>query len=116
MTWQIGQDILNRGIFTNNSQLQNTTDNQFRAVSDNWPVFSIAVDVGSVGSTPSNPVIWALGVVRNPSVQYIGSDATPKQRSAYYWSNFSTPVDVVSDYRHIRCHLADQSAGRFFPE
>lgn len=95
MTWQIGQDIINRGIFTNNSQLKNTSDTQFRAVSDNWPVFGIAVDVGSVGSAPSTPLVWAIGVVRNSSVQYSGSSAIPTQRSAYYWSNFSNAIDVV---------------------
>ncbi|KLO17752.1 DUF1793-domain-containing protein [Schizopora paradoxa] len=95
LTWRIGADVQDRGIFTNTSQLTNTTDPNFRPVSDSWPVFGIAVDVGSVGSTPSSPVIWGIGVVRNQSVQYLGSDATTKQRSAYYWANFTTAVDVA---------------------
>lgn len=95
LTWRIGADVNNRGIFTNTSQLTNTTDPNFRAVSVSWPVFGIAVDVGSVGSTPTSPVVWGLGVVRNNSVEYKGADATTKQRSSYYWSNFSTAVDVV---------------------
>lgn len=95
LTWQIGEDIVVRAQFANASSLQNTTDTTFRAVSDRWPVFGISVDVGTVGSTASTPVVWTLGVVRTQSVQYKGLSGLVEQRSAYYWSNFSSPTDVV---------------------
>jgi hypothetical protein len=61
-----------------------------------WPVFSFAIDLGSV--TPNNqqpdPVVWALGLVRNPLVNYvIPSGFQP--RTGYYWSSYQNINDVV---------------------
>ena len=99
LTWQNNADVVCRSTFANTSALQNTSDSTFRAVNERWPVFSIAVDVGSVGSAASDPVVWTLGVVRNPSIftiQYTGETSQAEYRSAYYWSNFSSAIDVVS--------------------
>lgn len=114
-TWQIGEDVNNREIFASTSRLQNVSDTLFRSVSQRWPVFGIAVDVGSVGKSCSAPVMWALGIVRNPSVKYLNAHATIELRSAYYWSSFSTAIDVVS--RLLSCTLLNlaRSLTRYRP-
>ena len=60
-----------------------------------WPVFGIAVDFGSVVNTTVSPV-WAIGIVRNPVVQYTGTNGQIQNRSSYYWSAYSTIQEVVS--------------------
>ena len=96
LTWQIGEDVVVRSLFSHDGVLQNSSDIPPRAVSNNWPVFALAADLGTVGSTVSDPVVWSLGIVRNQSINALG-----ESRSAYYWSNFSSPTDVVSRTTYI---------------
>ena len=99
-----------RGQFTNETTLDNTTDPVFHAVgksvidlrfvliSADWTspfdTLAIAVDLGDIQST-SEAIVWAVGVVRDPVVQFTGSTGQTEVRSAYYWSNYSTIHDVV---------------------
>lgn len=60
-----------------------------------WPVFGISVDLGTITST-SSPIVWGLGLIRDPCIQYETASGNIEQRSSYFWSNFSTDVEVVS--------------------
>jgi hypothetical protein len=61
-----------------------------------WPVFSFAIDLGSI--TPNNqqpdPVVWALGLVRNPLVNY-AIESGFQLRTGYYWASYQNIDDVV---------------------
>ena len=59
-----------------------------------FDVFATAVDLGNIQAT-SEPIVWAVGVVRDPVVQFTNSAGQMEARSAYYWSNYSTIHDVV---------------------
>ena len=59
-----------------------------------FDTLGIAVDVGDVQSQ-STPVVFALGVVRDPSIKYININVQEEDRSSYYWSQFSNIHDVV---------------------
>ena len=59
----------------------------------------IAVDVGTVeASSSSEPVIFAIGVVRDPVIKFVNSQTLQEEdRSAFCWSEFTNIHDVVSE-------------------
>ncbi len=59
-----------------------------------WDVWGISVDLGQVTSMTS-PVVWAIGVARDPSIQFTKLSGDVQLRSSYYRMNFSTPHDMV---------------------
>ncbi|KAG1815522.1 uncharacterized protein BJ212DRAFT_1481299 [Suillus subaureus] len=98
VTYQTGQDAVVRGQFINNGVLNNTEDTNFRAVSDNWPVFAFAHDLGTVSTTATVPVIYTVGHVRDPAIQYIVANDVYQPRSIYFWSAYSSVADLISDF------------------
>lgn len=52
MTYQNGADVTVRQNFLSNGVLPNTQDSNYRAISDDWPVFAFANALGNVGTTP----------------------------------------------------------------
>ncbi|KAG5724965.1 hypothetical protein E4T56_gene12457 [Termitomyces sp. T112] len=95
-TYQTGADVIVRAQFVNNGQLPNTQDTAFRAIENNWPVFGLAHDLGSVTGATS-PVIFSVGHVRDPAIQYVVPGGT-QNRSLYFWSQFSTVSALISSF------------------
>jgi hypothetical protein len=75
--------------------LANTQDTNFRAVSDDWPVFAFAKNLGTVSSTATAPVVFSVGHVRDPAIQYIVAGGVLQNRSVFFWSQFSTAAAAV---------------------
>ncbi|PSS35457.1 hypothetical protein PHLCEN_2v1612 [Hermanssonia centrifuga] len=97
LTYQTGQDEVVRAQFINSGKLLNTQDTQFRAVSDDWPVFALSHDLGTI-STATPPVVISIGHVRDPAVQYIIANGALQNRSLYFWSQFSSVQDAISSF------------------
>ncbi|KAH7098950.1 DUF1793-domain-containing protein [Auriculariales sp. MPI-PUGE-AT-0066] len=95
LTFQTGQDSTVRSNFISSGTLPNTQDTTFRAVNDRWPVFAYARDLGSVSSTASAPVVFAVGHIRDPGVQYITAGNVLQSRPLYFLSQLSTPAAVI---------------------
>lgn len=57
-------------------------------------MFSIAVDLGTISRTPSS-VVWSLGLVRDPTMQYAG-DVPDRRRRSYFWTRYPIIERVVS--------------------
>lgn len=95
VTWQNGQDIVVRAQFINNGRLPNTRDTNFRAISNNWPVFAVSHDLGNVGSAATTPVVTSIGHVRDPAIRYIIAGGATQLRSLYFMSQFSNTAAVV---------------------
>ena len=93
-TYQSGQDTVVRGQFANNGVLLNSQDTEFRAVSDRWPVFAFAEDLGFISQT-STPVVFSVGHIRDPAAEYIIANNQVQSRSSYFLSSHSTPADAV---------------------
>ncbi len=110
LTYQTGQDEVVRAQFINSGKLLNTKDTQFRAVSDDWPVFALSHDLGTI-SAATPPVVVSIGHIRDPAVQYIIANGALQNRSLYFWSQFSSVQDAVSKsghnsfiiYSHLNC-------------
>ncbi|EEB90538.1 hypothetical protein MPER_11240, partial [Moniliophthora perniciosa FA553] len=82
LTWQTGGHYALRSWWLVNGSLNNTKDSKFRDISDNFPVFAFSNDLGTI-TTTSQPVVWAIGFVRNPVV----TQTTPSgsQNLLPYW-------------------------------
>ncbi|KAF5366812.1 hypothetical protein D9758_006553 [Tetrapyrgos nigripes] len=96
-TFQTGADVTVRAQFIRNGVLPNTQDTNFRAISDNWPVFALAHNLGSVSGTATTPVVFAVGHVRDPAIQYITRNGN-QNRSLYFWSQFRTAADLITSF------------------
>ncbi|KAF8205102.1 DUF1793-domain-containing protein [Pholiota molesta] len=96
-TYQTGADVVVRAQFINNGQLGNTQDTNFRAISNNWPVFGLSHDLGTIESATA-PVVFSVGHVRDPALQYIVANGAMQMRSLYFWSQFSCTSAVISSF------------------
>ncbi|KAL1661466.1 hypothetical protein GGF50DRAFT_117933 [Schizophyllum commune] len=94
-TYQTGSDVAVRAQFINNGVLANTEDTNFRAISDNWPVFGLAHDLGSVFD---DSVLFTIGHVRDPAIQYATAGNVLQDRSLYAWSAFGSVDDMISSF------------------
>jgi hypothetical protein len=105
LTWQSGQDIVVRGQFAGHGTLTNGNDTNYRAISDNWPVFAFSADLGQVGR-PASMVPLSIGLVRTPDVSYLGTSLQP------WWSReFSSWQDMLGFF-HADLPAARRRADR----
>ncbi|OSX60304.1 hypothetical protein POSPLADRAFT_1148035 [Postia placenta MAD-698-R-SB12] len=97
VTYQTGQDIVVRAQFINHSTLSNTQDTNFRSISDDWPVFALAHDLGTI-SGPSDTVVYSVGHARDPAIEYLIANDALQNRSSYFWSQYSTATDAITTF------------------
>ncbi|KAG8714064.1 hypothetical protein FRC08_012425 [Ceratobasidium sp. 394] len=106
LTYATGEDTVLRGAFITNGALANTQDTQFRAINDRWPVFAFARDIGSTADSSASPVVFAVGHVRDPLVQYIVAGNKLQERHPFWMSKYATGSEAISaflssaEYRH----------------
>jgi hypothetical protein len=79
--------------------LDNQTDTNFRPISPNITVWGIARDLGTIQET-HDPVIWGVGFVTDPAINYTDISGASQQRSLFYKTQFSDDTSLVS----IRIH------------
>ncbi|KAJ7129315.1 DUF1793-domain-containing protein [Mycena epipterygia] len=96
-TYQTGADVTVRAQFINKGVLANTLDTGFRAINNNWPVFAFAHEIGAV-TTASPAVVFSIGHIRDPAIQYIVAGGATQSRSLYFLSQFSTAASVISSF------------------
>ena len=67
-----------------------------RASYSPFDALGISVDVGSIEpGAEIDPVVYTIGVVRDPVIRYTNNINQIEDRSAYYWANFSLADDIV---------------------
>lgn len=59
-----------------------------------FDTFAIALDLGTIQNT-TEPIVWAVGVVRDPAIQFTNANGQIEERRAYYWTAYSNIRDVV---------------------
>ncbi|KAH0587710.1 hypothetical protein H2248_006474 [Termitomyces sp. 'cryptogamus'] len=97
-TYQTGGDAVVRTQFVNHGQLTNSQETNFRAINASWPVLGLAHDLGSVIG-PTSPVVFSVGYIRDPAIQYVvGKGTNWQNRSLYFWSQFSTVSALISSF------------------
>ncbi|KAJ7154108.1 DUF1793-domain-containing protein [Mycena filopes] len=96
-TYQTGGDAAVRAQFINNGKLANTLDTGFRAINNNWPVFGLAHDLGAI-TTLTTPVVFSVGHIRDPALEYIVAGGETQSRNLYFLSEFSNTADVIEAF------------------
>ncbi|KAL5533549.1 hypothetical protein ACEPAG_9 [Sanghuangporus baumii] len=107
VSWQVGPADDIRGFFANGTGLNNQAQQGTNPVDNPFNTLGIAVDIGSVSST-SEPVAYALGVVRDPAIRYTNDLVQIEERSSYYWSQFTNIHDVIAE---VLNHFGDALSG-----
>ncbi len=96
VTYQIASDDDSRGNFTHNGFLNNLQDPAIRPVSNNFAVFALSRDLGTIKATLA-PVVWAVGYTTDPAINYTDlSGAPPTSRSLYYRTQYSNDENLAS--------------------
>lgn len=99
MTYQSGQDAVVRGQFQGQGSLANTQDTNYRAISDDWPVFAFANDLGTV--TGSASTLYTIGLCQEEAIQFDGASgivSVPSLWTAYYGSDTDALDFFYGDY------------------
>lgn len=95
VTYATGQDTVVRAKFIQTGQLDNSRDTNFRAINNNWPVFALAKDWGSVVESGSNPAVFVVGHARDPVIKYVLANGQFENRRPYWASKFSSAQAVL---------------------
>lgn len=78
----------------------------------NYPVFALAKNLGEIQSL-SDPVVFALGHVRDPVIQVkTPQGENPENRYLYYKVKYNNTGDGVSVSRYLVRSYADKIAAR----
>lgn len=97
-THQSGADNAVRSQFSTNGKLTNEGDTNFRAIHQDWPVFGLSSDLGSVGSSPVS-TLFSLGLTQDEAAQYEGAAAYGPVPSLWK-SYFETELEALSFFHH----------------
>ncbi|CCM02776.1 uncharacterized protein FIBRA_04884 [Fibroporia radiculosa] len=97
VSYQSGGWMSLRDEFEENGSLNMSRDPDFRPISDNWPTFALAIDLGDIQETAS-PVVFAIGYVRDPSIKYTTATGVTQLRSLYFRTQYSDVVDLIVDF------------------
>lgn len=94
LSHQSGQDVVVRDQFINNGVLANTEDTNYRASSDDLPVFGFAYDLGSVGSD-SVSSLFGISLNQDFPIQFEGASGNVTLPSLWT-SYFDSDLDAIS--------------------
>lgn len=89
-----------RGAFNDNGKLDNSKDNNFRAISDAWPVFGYAMDFGKVGSETKS-ILFTIGLCQDDAISFLGADGLtnlPSLWKSYYNDDLAALSFFYNDY------------------
>lgn len=83
--------------------MDNQVDPNIRNISDQYVVFGIARDLGSIQVTQA-PVVWAVGYTTDPVISYADlSGASPTNRRPYYTTQYDSKDENLASIDTISC-------------
>jgi hypothetical protein len=100
VTFKSGQDTVVRGQFASNGLLTDSQNLNYRAISDDWPVFGFTANLGSVGSNPVS-TLFTIGLCQDNAVQFNGTSGynpVPSLWSSYFSSEPEALSFFYKDY------------------
>jgi hypothetical protein len=89
ITHKIDAVFSSRAQFMINGTLDDLTDTNFGSISSNFTVLSIARDLGTIEVT-QDPVVWAVGYITDPAINYTDLSGASQQRSLFYKTQYSS--------------------------
>lgn len=100
VSFQSGEDTVVRGQFESNGVLADSQDTNYRAISDDWPVFGFTANLGSVGSRPVS-TLFTIGLCQEDAVQFNGTSGynpVPSLWTSYFDSDLEALSFFYKDY------------------
>nr|VWP00989.1 Uncharacterized protein [Ganoderma boninense] len=97
ISWEIDFNANTRNQFQLHGALTNVGSTTFSSISPVFPVFALAVDLGTIKAT-SAPVTWSVGYVRDPLITYTTATGATQQRRPYYATQYSNINDVIDTF------------------
>ncbi|KAH9055600.1 hypothetical protein EDB87DRAFT_1567201 [Lactarius vividus] len=97
VTYKIAEDSISREFFQLNGVLDNQTDPNFRPISPNFAVFAISRNLGTIRAT-QDPVVWAVGYVTDPAINYTDLSGATQQRSLFYKTQYPDDTSLIVDF------------------
>ncbi|KIL59835.1 hypothetical protein M378DRAFT_193746 [Amanita muscaria Koide BX008] len=94
-TYQTAADTVARAQFITSGYLSNSQDTNFRPINNNWPVFALARDLGQV-TVATQPVVFTIGHLRDPAIDYIIEGGQMQQRSVYSLSKYPNADSMIA--------------------
>ncbi|KAL3422238.1 glutaminase a [Phlyctema vagabunda] len=107
LTAQSGQDTVVRDAFANSGKLGNSSDTNYRAINDRYPVFGFALDLGNIGSADSVSTLFTIGLAQELAVQFAGEGSAgsltpiPSLWTSYFGSDLEALSFHYSDYADV---------------
>ncbi|KAF9527912.1 hypothetical protein CPB83DRAFT_371296 [Crepidotus variabilis] len=96
VTHQTASFNVSRSIFAENGKLDNTANTTYRAIGKDYPVLAFAADLGNIEKT-SSPIVFALGLVRDPVVTYRKNGAL-ENRPPLFRTRWKTETAAIDDF------------------
>lgn len=94
LSFQSGTDKVVRGAFQSSGKLANMKDTNYRAISQDWPVFAYVSDFGTV-QRETHSTLYTIGLYQEEAIQFVGSSGQV-QLPSLWTSYFSSETDAVS--------------------
>lgn len=98
MSYQSGADTTVRAQFVNNGSLLNTSDTNFRAINDNYPVFGFSHDLGDV-TTETTTRVFTIGLYQEQAIQFLGLPANVYSVPSLWTTYFTSATDAVAFFQ-----------------
>ncbi|KAF8480056.1 hypothetical protein DFH94DRAFT_692413 [Russula ochroleuca] len=110
VTYKAALDQTSRGLFAQNGTLDNQYDSNFRSIGNNFEVFAISRDLGTIQATQA-PVVWTVGYTTDPAVNYADlSGAAPTPRSLYYKSQYPNDEELIIGFLNDFSNASSRAA------
>lgn len=93
LTHQSAADHIARDQFIKNGYLTDTQDTNFRAISDDWPVFGLAVDLGSVKKSVST--LFGIALSQPQAIQFEATKNGVQTQNSLWTSYFGNEYDAI---------------------
>ncbi|KAL1759480.1 hypothetical protein FB107DRAFT_271047 [Schizophyllum commune] len=99
LSWRTNSDVNARVTFQEATDLGNSANLTYRPIQnpDDWPVFAIAYDLGTV-TDESSEVAWGIGVARDRIAQAQTGFSPEEDRYPYYLSQYRSSSEAFEDF------------------
>ncbi|KAI9434458.1 hypothetical protein H4582DRAFT_1818664 [Lactarius indigo] len=97
ITYKTARDLVSHELFQLNGVLDNQTDTNFRPIAPNHTVFAISRNLGTIQAT-QDPVVWAVGYIVDPAINYIDPYGVTHQRSLFYKTRYLDDTSLIVDF------------------
>ncbi|KAF9792015.1 hypothetical protein BJ322DRAFT_1102550 [Thelephora terrestris] len=98
LTCQVGAAGVVKPAFQTTGALNNSVDPQSRVIQNNWPTVAFAHNLWTVLSTKTPPIVYTVGYIRDPLVQFPNLSNVNNLRGPYYLTRFNSISDMITAF------------------